>query len=148
MTEPSNDDGGPGTPAPGELLPRLAARLMDSIIVAVIGLPLGFMLNFGIIWLVLQAALVFGYFVVLDTYYGTTLGKQIVGLKVVGPDGGTVTIQQAAAREAFTLLGSIPFLGPLLALAAWIIIGVTINSSPANQGKHDEIAGGTQVVKA
>lgn len=148
MTEPSNHAGGPGTVVPGELLPRLAARLVDSIIVAVVGMPLGFMLNFGFVWLVLQAALVFGYFVVLDTYYGTTLGKQLVGLKVVGPDGHTVTLPQAATREAFTLLGSIPYLGPLLALVAWIIIAVTINGSPTKQGKHDELAGGTQVVKA
>ncbi len=148
MTEPSNTDGGPGTGAPGELLPRLGARLIDGILVALIGAPLGFMLNFGTVWLLLQAALVFGYFVLLDTYYGTTLGKQLLGMKVVGPGGGTVTIEQAATREAFTLLGSIPFLGPLLALAAWIIIAVTINSSPSKQGKHDELAGGTQVVRA
>ena len=29
----------------------------------------------------------------------------------------------------------------------WLVIAVTINSSATKQGKHDELAGGTQVVK-
>ncbi len=33
------------------------------------------------------------------------------------------------------------------AFIAIIVIAVTINSSPTKQGKHDELAGGTQVVK-
>jgi hypothetical protein len=33
------------------------------------------------------------------------------------------------------------------AFVATIIIAVTINGSPTTQGKHDEFAGGTQVVK-
>lgn len=139
---------GQGIRTPGEILPRLGARVIDSIIVAIIGVVLGFLLNFGSVWLVLQALLVFGYFVLLDAYYGTTLGKQLLGLAITGPDGGKPTIQQAAIREAFTLLGAIPFLGPVLALLAWILIGVTINQSPTKQGKHDELAGGTQVVTA
>lgn len=142
--------GGPGAGArtPGELLPRLGARVIDSLVVFVVGLVLGFLLNFGAVWLVSQAVLVYAYFVLLDVYYGTTLGKQLLGMAVTGPDGGHPTLQQAAVREAFTLLGAIPYLGALLALAAWIVIGVTINSSPTNQGKHDELAGGTQVVAA
>ena len=44
-------------------------------------------------------------------------------------------------------LNIIPFIGGLLTLVAVIVIAVTINSSPTKQGKHDELAGGTQVVK-
>lgn len=65
-----------------------------------------------------------------------------------GPDGGTITLQQSAIRNAFMLLTIIPFLGGLLAFIAYIVIAVTINSSPTKQGKHDEFAGGTQVVEA
>ena len=32
-------------------------------------------------------------------------------------------------------------------MVANVVIAVTINGSPTKQGKHDEIAGGTQVVK-
>ncbi len=45
------------------------------------------------------------------------------------------------------MLNIIPFIGGLLTLVAVIVIAVTINGSPTKQGKHDELAGGTQVVK-
>jgi len=35
----------------------------------------------------------------------------------------------------------------LLAFIAYVVIAVTISGSPTKQGKHDELAGGTQVVK-
>ena len=147
-TGSGNREGAAGTGTPGELGPRLGARLIDTIILAIIGLLLGFILDFGTVWLTIQAILVFAYFVLLDVYQGTTFGKRLLGLKVTGPDGDEPTIQQAAIREAFTLVGAIPFIGPLLSLIAWIAIGVTINSSPTKQGKHDELAGGTRVVMA
>jgi predicted PurR-regulated permease PerM len=46
------------------------------------------------------------------------------------------------------VLTIIPFVGGLLAFIAIVVIAVTINGSPTKQGKHDELAGGTQVVKA
>ena len=56
-------------------------------------------------------------------------------------------VEQSAIRNAFTLLPIIPFIGGLLGFIAIIVIAVTINGSPTKQGKHDELAGGTQVVK-
>ena len=57
-------------------------------------------------------------------------------------------MQQSAIRNSFTLLSVIP----VSSAACWhsspyIVIAVTINNSPTKQGKHDELAGGTQVVK-
>ena len=65
-----------------------------------------------------------------------------------GPGGAAKpTAQQSAIRNAWTLFPIIPFIGGLLGFIAIIVIAVTINSSPTKQGKHDELAGGTQVVK-
>lgn len=147
MTTTPGSPGGAGR-TPGELLPRLGARLIDSLVLGIVGVALGFALNFTLGWVVLQAVSVFAYFVLLDAYYGATLGKRLLGLAVTGPEGGHPTIHEAAIREAFTLLGAVPYLGAFLALAAWIVIGVTINASPSKQGKHDDLAGGTQVVAA
>ena len=58
------------------------------------------------------------------------------------------TVQQSAVRNAFTLLPIIPFVGGLLGVIAILVIAVTINASPTKQGKHDELAGGTQVLKS
>ena len=147
-TEPHDLAGGAPAVTSGDLLPRLGARLIDSLIVAVAGGLIGYALDYGTGWLLFQAVLVFAYFVVLDVSQGTTLGKRLLGLRVVGPGGGNPTIQQAAIREAFTIVGAIPFAGFPLSLVAWIVIAVTISASSTNQGLHDELAGGTRVVKA
>jgi hypothetical protein len=49
----------------------------------------------------------------------------------------------------WTLFTIVPpqFVGALLYLISVVAIAVTINGSPTKQGKHDELAGGTQVVK-
>ena len=126
---------------------RLAARAIDVVVVTVAAGALGGVMGFGFDWLMLGAALIFGYFVVADAWLGATLGKRLLGLRVRGPDGGRPTFAQAAAREAFTVLGAVPFAGPLLALAAWLWIAVAIWKSDAGQGPHDRVAGGTRVVR-
>jgi hypothetical protein len=73
---------------------------------------------------------------------------RLLGMRVFGPTGAPKpTMPQSAVRNAFTLLSAVPYFGGLLASIAIIVIAVTINSSPTKQGKHDEMAGGTQVVK-
>jgi hypothetical protein len=42
----------------------------------------------------------------------------------------------------------VPYFGSLLAVLAYLAIAVTISANPTKQGKHDELAGGTQVVKS
>ena len=92
--------------------------------------------------------LTFLYFLAFETGQGWTPGKKLLGLRVHGPGGAPKpTAQQSAIRNVWTLFPIVPFVGGLLAFIAIIVIAVTINSSPTKQGKHDEIAGGTQVVK-
>jgi uncharacterized RDD family membrane protein YckC len=92
--------------------------------------------------------LMFVYFVAFEVTQGRTLGKRLLGLSVRGPGGAPKpTLQQSAIRNAFTVLPVLPFIGGFLGVIAMIVIAVTINSSPTKQGKHDEMAGGTQVVK-
>ncbi|OZE94864.1 RDD family protein [Rhodococcus sp. 14-2470-1b] len=143
----------PGGGQPGSLGLRFGARLIDGIIVAIPVLIIGLFLPSGFVgtfvYGVLSAAATFGYFVYLESSRGQTLGKQLLGLRTVGAAGGNPTQAEAARRNAFVLLSVIPFLiGSVLVFIAWIVIAVTINSSPTKQGKHDEIAGGTQVITA
>ena len=92
--------------------------------------------------------LMFVYFLLFETVAGWTPGKRLLGLSVRGPGGAAKpTAAQSAIRNAFTLLPIIPFIGGFLGVVAIIVIAVTIGSSPTKQGKHDELAGGTQVVK-
>jgi uncharacterized RDD family membrane protein YckC len=133
--------------APGETPARLGARVIDVLILTAVGVGLGQAMGFGFDWLAVTATVVIVYFAGLDAAIGTTPGKLAFRLRVVGPDGNRPTPGQAVIREAFTLLGAIPFIGPVLAIAAWVWILLTVRKSPLRQGKHDLLAGGTRVIR-
>ena len=147
MTSPS-----PSTPPlgaePGGIGPRIIARIIDVGLLVIVAVLLGVVLDFGLLWLVLYAALSYGYYVVMDTTRGATFGKKAMGLSIRGAAGGLPTPQEAAVRELVTVVGAVPFIGGLLSLAGWIAILVTTSQSPTRQGIHDRMAGGTQVVAA
>ncbi|MEV6068515.1 RDD family protein [Nocardia sp. NPDC052001] len=144
-----NAPGFGGGAQPGDLWLRLAARIIDSLIV---GIPAGIIYavlpgKLGWAWEVLVPVLLFGYFVLMETSQGATLGKKILGLKVLAPGGGNVDPATSAKRNLFVLVQLIPCLGWLVSIGAQIYIAVTIEQDPNKQGWHDKFAGGTQVVK-
>jgi uncharacterized RDD family membrane protein YckC len=108
----------------------------------------------GAVSAVITAALYLGYFPLMESRNGQTIGKMLLKLQTQGPDGSTPTTEQALKRNfwvALGILGVIPIIGGIIGglaeLAIVIVIAVTINSSPTRQGWHDNFAGGTQVVK-
>jgi uncharacterized RDD family membrane protein YckC len=158
----------PGLPAygvgqPGNLADRFVARLIDGLIVGVVGVLINFVLAFvsdswlitGFFSAVVTAALYLGYFGYLESSRGQTIGKQVMKLKVFGPDRvSNPTLEQAIRRNifmAFGLLRIVPIVGGVLSflagLAAVIVIVVNINSDPQRQHWFDKFAGGTQVIK-
>jgi uncharacterized RDD family membrane protein YckC len=136
---------------PGGLAQRFLARLIDGIVVNIVVFVLTLFFFPDYWWSVtgvFSGVLMFGYFVLLEVTQGASLGKRLLGLKVLGPGGRLKPdFAQSAIRNSFTLLAVVPYVGPLLAFIAYIVIAVTINASPCKQGKHDELAGGTQVIK-
>jgi uncharacterized RDD family membrane protein YckC len=159
---------------PGELLDRFLARLIDGILIAivnavvvgaiVVGAILGESGGYGFgtggdfaanaISAILSTALYLGYFAYLESSRGQTVGKMIMKLRTVGPDGGNPTVEQALRRNIWaglSILGIVPLLGilgGLLQLVAVIMIAVGINKDTANrQGWHDHFAGETRVLK-
>jgi uncharacterized RDD family membrane protein YckC len=152
---PYGDSGGYPPPVggqePGGLALRFGARLIDGVIVGIVAsvliLATDTLSNYWYTGL-FTGLLTFLYFLVFESTQGWTIGKKLLGLSVHGPGGAPKpTVQQSAIRNSWTLLPIIPFIGGLLGLIAIVVIAVTINSSPIKQGKHDELAGGTQVVK-
>lgn len=148
--------------APGELLPRLGARIIDSLIVGIPMAILTFIMVFGsngsgftvFVMSLLSGAAAFGYSTYLESSQGATIGKKLLGLSVVAPQGGHPTLEQAAKRNAFValqILTGVPFLGWLASLAsfvAWVGAAATIEQDAMKQGFHDKFAGGTRVVKS
>lgn len=136
---------------PGGLGARFGARIIDGFIVGIVSGLLAALFgssNSIMVTGLFTGVLMFAYFVAMEVTQGRTLGKRLLGLSVRGPGGAPKPdFKQSAIRNAFTLLPVVPFVGGLLGVIAFIVIAVTINNSPTKQGKHDELAGGTQVVK-
>lgn len=141
--------------------PRFGAKIIDIMVLLV---PI-----FGITWLIaggaqagtiqstdgsvvlaniLTTLLTYAYFVYLESTRGQTVGKMALGYKVIGPDGGLPSTEAAAKRNAYLLLGLVPFLGGLVQFVLLIVIAITISSDPFKRGWHDNFAGGTAVVRA
>jgi uncharacterized RDD family membrane protein YckC len=135
---------------PGELVTRAGARVLDHTPFSIIYTVLNFVFDLGYALLVVYVVVVYAYFVLLDTYAGTTLGKRVLGLRVLGPTAAKPDLKQAATREAFLLVsafvGVIPYAGDFLGSIVVLAIAWTISNSPTKQGKHDQLAGGTRVV--
>ena len=162
----------PGVPRPGELLDRFLARLIDGVLLGIVFGIVSAVFNaiflkgltystgeWLLYWLfvsVVSVAVSMAYFAFMESNNGATLGKQLLKLRVVGPDGASnPTMEQALRRNAFyaiQLAFIVPVIGWVIGwlgtLAAYIMIAVTINNDTvARQGWHDKFAGGTRVLK-
>ena len=168
----------PGVSRPGELLDRFLARLIDGVLIGIVYFILSLVLGsllireatlnedftvdagstvlYYIVLGIVMTLLVLGYFAFLESSRGQTVGKMLMKLKVVGPDGNrNPTMAEAVKRNiwnAWPILLVIPvlgwILGPILVLVAEIMIAVNINNdTQRRQGWHDKFAGGTQVLK-
>ena len=178
---PPNEPGyGYGSPAsgvgqPADLLMRFLARLVDFILLGIVntiiaviivagafGLDRGNSYGFGpgpgygasALSAVIASVLYLGYFTLMESRNGRTIGKMLLKLQTRGPDGSAPTTEQALKRNfwvALGILGVIPVVGALVGsvaqLAIVILIAVTIHSSPIREGWHDRLAGGTRVLK-
>jgi uncharacterized RDD family membrane protein YckC len=136
---------------PGGLGVRFGARIIDGLLVGIVAGVLALLFDASsniMVTGLFSGVLMFAYFVAMEVTQGRTVGKMLLGLSVRGPGGAPKPdVKQSAIRNAFTLLTVIPYVGGLLEVIAYVVIAVTINASPTKQGKHDELAGGTQVVK-
>jgi uncharacterized RDD family membrane protein YckC len=160
---------------PADLLMRFLARLIDFIIlgigVAIInailfvgifglasgggfGMSMGGSYAYAALSGVVGAIIYLGYFSLLESRNGQTLGKMLLKLRTEGPDGAPPSMELAIKRNFWVALGAlavIPIVGGLIGgiaeLVIVIVIAVTISNSPTKQGWHDNFAGGTRVVK-
>jgi len=81
------------------------------------------------IWLLLALAL--GYYVVCEALTGATLGKRIVGIRVVGEDGEHLTLGAAVVRNLLRLVDALFF---------YLVGAVFALSSPLGQRLGDRAA--------
>ena len=131
---------------------RLGARILDFIVVAVIGVVL--VIVFGGVddsgtgtfaSLLLGLVIGIGYEVSQVAVWGQTIGKRMVGIKVINAaHGGVPGWGKATGRWAIPgLVALIPIIGPLLSLLCYL----SLTWDRVYQGWHDKVAG-TLVIKA
>jgi uncharacterized RDD family membrane protein YckC len=163
-----------GVGQPADLLMRFLARLIDFILLGIVnaiiagillvsifglsgggyGMGMGGSYAYSALSGVIGAVIYLGYFTLMESRNGQTVGKLILKLRTEGPDGNPPSTQVALKRNFWVALGAlavIPFVGGLIGglaqLAIMIVIAVTISNSPTRQGWHDTFAGGTKVIK-
>jgi uncharacterized RDD family membrane protein YckC len=130
---------------------RLIAYIIDSII---IGIPAAIIYFFVIVALILTNPFFFAfggwlilplllgilqlvYFMILDTSWGGTIGKRVMGLQVQTVNGGKVPFDKAFIRNISKIYGLFLFLD-------WLIAVVTAGNDK-RQKYTDRIAGTTVV---
>ena len=147
---PPDEPGRTATPAGVGV--RLAARLLDGVLVGLAlsavlglaGLPAPTLALGGVeawtqgaitslVWLL--------YYASCESLFGATLGKRIVGLRVVAEHGEVPGPIAATVRNLWILAGLIPWVGGLVLLVAMIVIAMSISRHPHHLGRHDEAAG-------
>lgn len=155
---------------PGQLVDRFLARLIDGVLLAVVYVFASVIVGAAVMGdraglygsgsaaraasAVLGAVIYLGYFTLMESTRGQTVGKTVRKLHTLGP-AGKPTPDQSARRNIWVaagILGVIPVVGStiggLLEFVAVIMIAVGINHDPIRrQGWHDRFAGGTRVVK-
>jgi uncharacterized RDD family membrane protein YckC len=120
--------------AKGGFLVRVVARIIDAIILAIIGAALSSIDANLAGTLSLPISVI--YFVYFWSTTGQTIGHKVMGLRVVRTDGSSLDVVGAIIRYIGAIVSAIPLgLGYL-----WVIW------DPKKQGWHDKIAG-TYVIK-
>lgn len=152
----------PGVPAreappePASILRRTAACLIDTVLVV---LPSTFILLTAKVVLDAQASTAgdgfaspssfefLFFFHVLATYlYATfmqasrrsTVGKRLLGMRVVSTTGTKPSLGAAAVRNLYLWTWAVPVLGGWLLMAACVLIVATAASNTARRGFHDQ----------
>jgi len=129
--------------------PRLIAQVIDTVVLIVLFLLVGFALSGSFTFeyqgeaaypfLSAYGLIVLLYFAILEGTMGATLGKKLVKIKVVREDGSACGIGPAFVRTLLRIIDGLPFL--------YIIGMVPIARSDKKQRLGDRLAK-TVVVKA
>ena len=133
---------------------RAVAVILDSIVLAIPFFALGtliasitgettaggFQLEGGSALLLfgLMGVIGFGYYILLEAYYGQTLGKRLVGIRVVTADGSRIGLSDSVVRNVLRFVDGI---------FAYLVGAVFIWLSDTNQRLGDRI-GDTYIVRA
>jgi len=116
---------------------RLVAHLVDVVVVFIFYFAVGsliagmvggateggFELQGGpaLLLILITFVVSMAYFIILECKWnGQTLGKKLVGIRVISEAGGAITFQQAAVRNLLRLVDALPFLYLVGIILIWM----------------------------
>ena len=80
----------------------------------------------------------FLYFVLLEGLGGATVGKRLMGLRVVDVDGGRAGLIRSVIRNVLRVIDSLPTMG---------IVGAVLIATRADRARVGDLVAGTRVVR-
>ena len=148
-----NDAPAPAAPVVAEniLGIRIVAGFIDVIVLAILGGVMSaifgeseadgssFALNLSGVPFIFYIVLCFAYFFVMENATGQTLGKRVMGIKVVAVDG-LLTPQKVATRTLLRVIDGFPWVLPYL-------VGTVIAATSSNHQRIGDMAAKTLVVR-
>lgn len=78
------------------------------------------------------------YFVLLEGWFGTTLGKWVLGLRVIGTDGRLPGLRKSLVRNALRVVDSLPTLN---------ILGAILIQRSEERARFGDRVAGTRVIR-
>jgi len=92
----------------------------------------------GLVVCLLVGVVYFGYFILMEGLYGATVGKKLLSIRVVGENGGDISMGASAIRNILRIVDSLPFA---------YILGIALIAINDDEQRVGDIAGSTYVVK-
>jgi uncharacterized RDD family membrane protein YckC len=111
--------------------PRFLAVLIDGIILMVVGGIISAGLRAPAVAGTLEAVIAFAYLIIMEATQGATIGKKLVGLRVVKEDGSPISWNESIIRNLLRIVDS---------LFVYLVGAILVWNSPTRQRLGDRVA--------
>jgi uncharacterized RDD family membrane protein YckC len=111
--------------------PRFLAVLIDTIILAIVNGIIGVALHNGGAVGGISAVIAIAYYIIMEATQGATVGKMVLGLRVVRIDGAPISWNESVIRNLLRIVDGI---------AAYLVGAILVWNSPTRQRLGDRVA--------
>lgn len=114
--------------------PRLVAVIIDGIILFIIEYILLTILgqNQAGLSYFIETVILVAYYTVMEATRGASVGKMVMGLRVVRQDGGPISWTESLIRNLLRIIDALPF--------AYIVGAIIMSTNPLKQRLGDKVA--------
>ncbi len=143
------------TPHYAGLLPRILALVLDVALLSLVFFPITRLVKgvwimsqsdhqWNVGWLITDPlcliflAVIVGYFIILEAFAGATLGKRLIGIRVVDRQGEVPGLGPAIVRNLLRAVDALP---------AFSILGAVLIVTSRDKTRLGDRVAGTQVIK-